>query len=308
MNKIQPKDARYIKLGSGSLFERACIEKDSSIRIDYATVPRDKCLAGEWDDVRQWFIDKQGSDPGAATRHRAQIRDFYEADADMLWVTFYNNRLWWCFAQPDVILLPDDTKVRKTVDGWHSTDVTGEPLDMGYLNGQLLSMQGFRGTICRVKLFDYLVRKINANKSPVEQEVEAARVALTKALTTIIKALPWKEFEMLVDLIFRQAGWQRISQVGKTQKSLDLDLLSPIASERYFVQIKSRAARQQFEAFVNETEGIEEYGRYYFVVHSPYSSLTKDLETDLYKLWLTEDIANLVMQYGLTDWVIAKTL
>lgn len=308
MHKIQPEDARYIKLGKGGQFEQVCIEKDSSICIGYTTVPHDKCLAGDWEGVRQWFIDKQDSDPGAATRHRDQIRDFYEGSAEMLWVTFYQNRMWWCFARPDVILLPDGTKERKTVIGWHNADITGEPLDISRLNGQLLSMQGFRGTICRVKLFDYLVRKINAEKSPAEQEVDAARLALTKALTAIIKTLPWKEFELLVDLIFRQAGWQRISQLGKTQKSLDLDLLSPVANERYCVEIKSRANRQQFEQFKNETEGIEEYGRYYFVVHSPASNLAKDMETDLYKLWLTEDIANLVVQYGLTDWVIAKSM
>ncbi|GAB4533100.1 MAG: hypothetical protein Kow0063_14560 [Anaerolineae bacterium] len=221
-------------------------------------------------------------------------------------MTFYKNRLYWCFAKPGVTLLPDGSKIRHTQDGWKSTDIHDNPLDMGRLSGKLLSMQGFRGTICAVKEFNYLVRKINGEHSPVEQAALDARDALLHALEEIIKRLDWKEFEELTDLIFRQAGWQRISQLGKTQKTLDLDLFSPIANERYLVQVKSKADRKLFEEFQEETAGMDDYTRYYLVVHTPLSNLDKALETDTHKLWLPAGIAGLVVQYGLVDWVIEK--
>jgi hypothetical protein len=308
MNKIKPEDARYIKLGSEGRFEESCIEQTQTIRLDYRTVAHDWCLQGDWDAVRRWWIEEELSEPGAATRHTNQIRDFYEAGEDMLWATFYKNRLWWCFAQTGVHLLPDGTKERHTINGWHDQDIDGKPLDVARLSGQLLSMQGFRGTICRVKLFDYLVRKINDEASPQEQAALDARQALATTLIAIIRNLPWQEFELLIDLIFRQAGWQRLSKVGGEQKTLDLDLWSPIANERYLIQIKSKATRQEFERFKGKTGEMEGYGRCYFIVHSPQGGLEEAAETELHKLWLPEKIADLVVQHGLTDWVIAKAI
>jgi hypothetical protein len=308
MNKIKPQTARYIKLGKGGMFEQVCIEQNNTIRLSYHTVPHHLCLAGNWDAVYRYFIEQKASESGAAARHRDQIKDFYKKGEDTLWVTFYKNRLWWCFAQVEVHLLPDGTKERKTISGWHDTDIGGNPLDAARLSGELLSMQGFRGTICRVKLFDYLIRKINAQISPHEQASLHARKALAASLIAIIRNLPWKEFELLVDLIFRQAGWQRLSEVGGRQKTLDLDLWSPIANERYLIQIKSRATRQEFEQFCKKTAKMEGYARYYFVVHSPFNELRAALETDLHRLWLPENIADLAVQYGLTDWLITKAI
>ena len=291
MDKIQSKDSRYIKLGRGGRFEYACIEQNNSIRLDYHIVQHELCMAGEWEAVRQWLIKEHDSDPGAATSHRNQIKDFYELGTDVLWITFYKNMLWWCYAQPVVNLLDDGTKERDTITGWHNTNINGKPLLISQLNGQLTSMQGFRGTICRVKLHDYLVRKINGEIIPKEQAALEAQQALTNSIVAIVQSLPWKEFELLIDLIFRQAGWQRLSEVGGGQKIFDLDLRSPITNEKYQVQIKSQASRKQFEDFQKDTEGVTEYSRYLFIVHTnPESDLTKSLETELHKLWLVEDI------------------
>jgi hypothetical protein len=305
--RITPSSAFYIKLGHGGEHEQECIKINQTLWLGYREVPHELCLRGEWEEAKAVFMQKEVSDPGAVTRHINQIRTFYEADQDVLWVTFYDNRLWWCFARSGVSLLPDRSKVRHAIDGWKSEDIHGQPLDMGRLSGKLLSMQGFRGTICSVREIEYLVRKINGEQSPVEQTALNARDALVHALEEIIKSLDWKEFELLTDLIFRQAGWQRISQLGKTQKTLDLDLFSPIAGERYLVQVKSRADRRGFEEFQETTQGMEEdYTRFYFVVHTPASDLTAALETDTYRLWLPAQIASLAVQYGLVDWVIEK--
>lgn len=307
MEKINPVNAYYIKLGTGGYREKTCIESESTIWINYPEIPRKLFEAGKWVAVRDLFV-QNGVDPGAATRHKNQVQIFCESGEDTLWITFYKNRLWWCFAQPEVHYSPEGAKSRKTVNGWHSTNIDNDPLEMGQLSGQLLTVQGFRGTLCAVKSFGYLVRKINNETSPEEQAALDARENLVQSLIAIIQHLPWKEFELLTDLIFRQAGWQRLSQLGKTQKTLDLDLMSPISQERYLIQIKSQASRKQFEKFSFETKEIEEFTRYYMIVHTPQPKLTKDLETDTHKLWLPKDIAELVVQYGLTDWVISKAV
>ena len=307
MRKINPNSAFYIKLGSGGDHEHECIKVNNTLWLGYTDVPHELCRDRKWEEVKAVLMRKRGCSPGTATRCVNQICTFYEAGEDVLWVTFHKNQLWWCFARPEITLLPDGSKTRDTRDGWRSTDIHGKPLDMSRLSGKLISMQRYQGTVCSVKEFEYLVRKINGQRSPLEQAALDARDTLAQALEQIIRRLNWKEFELLTDLIFRQAGWQRIGQLGKTQKTLDLDLFSPIANERYLVQIKSRASRKQFEQFQEKTGGMEAFSRYYFVVHSPASNLIKALETEAYKLWLPVEIASLVIQYGLVDWVIEKT-
>ena len=304
--RINPDEALYIKLGSGGRFEKHCIEANHVIRLGYNEIPHDLCLRGDWDAVREIFVQERGSDPGSATRHTNQVKAFYETDVDVLWVTFYNNHLWWCFAEPEITLHPDGSKTRPVKGRWHSTDIDGNPLNMDQLSGSLLSMQGFRGTICSVREFEYLIRKLNAEQSLPEQAAQRAFEGLIEALVAIIQEFNWKEFELLTDLIFRQAGWQRVSQLGKSQKGIDLDLISPIANERYYVQVKSKAGRKVFDDFIERTSALDDYSRYYLVVHTPIGNLTKELETDTHKLWLSDDIARLVVKYGLAEWVMGK--
>jgi hypothetical protein len=306
MQRIRPSSAFYIKLGSRGDHEHECILVTNTLWVGYIDVPLELCQNREWEKVKAMFVQKRGCDPGTATRHVNQLRTFYEAGKDVLWVTFYRNLLWWCFARPEVTLLPDGSKIRYARDGWRSTDIRDNPLDMSRLSGKLTAMQGYQGTICSVKEFEYLVRKINGERPPLEQAAVEARDTLAQTIEQIIKRLNWKEFELLTDLIFRQAGWLRIGQLGKTQKTLDLDLFSPIANERYLVQIKSKAGRRQFEEFQEATSDMDIYSRCYFVVHTPISDLAKTLETDMHRLWLPAEIADLVMRYGLIDWVIER--
>lgn len=303
--KIVPTSAFYIKLGSEGIHAESCLKK-GTLWLGYNEIPHALCLGGKWQEARGIFVEEHNSDPGAATRHANQIKAFYESGENILWITFHKNQLWWCFARPEIVLQSDDSKIRYTVNGWHDADIKGEKIDTNRLSGSLLSVQGFRGTICAVREFEYLVRKINGETSPHEKVAQDNYQNLVYALENIIRDLAWKEFELLTDLIFRQAGWQRVSQLGKTQKTIDLDLLSPIANERYWVQVKSRADKGVFERFLEETSGTGEYSRCYLVVHSPKGKLTKELETETHKLWLPDDIARLTVQYGLADWVIGK--
>jgi hypothetical protein len=303
--KINPSKALYIKLGSSGEWEPECIYKNQTLRLGYIEVDHDICLRGEWDEVAEQLKPIR-SDVGAITRDVNQIRNFYEAEKDVLWVTFHANLLWWCFSMPEVTQLPNKTKVRPVIDKWSCTDVKGHNLQMDQLSGSLLSMQGFRGTICSVREFRYIVNKINGN---MPKEVEEAQVSLLKLenkLEVIIQNLHWKDFEILIDLIFRQAGWQRVGPLGRTQKTLDLDLLSPITGDRYCVQVKSKACLVDFKKYQQEFEDMQGYSKFYFVVHSPSSDLEKITGHNDFELILPHKVARWAIKYGLTEWIIAK--
>src|SRR5205814_988628 len=129
-------------------------------------------------------------------------------------------------------------KIRSVVDRWRCVDLRDQPLLMSSLSGKLLSMQGYRGTICQVRERDYLLARLNAEDRPDVARAKDALIRLHADIEAVIRSLTWRDFEILIDLIFRQAGWNRVSAVGSTIKSIDLDLISPITAERYGVQVK----------------------------------------------------------------------
>ncbi len=305
---IRPMHALYIKLGQGGSWENECINETSTLRLGYQEASHELCLKGNW-DVVQKELKAIRKDDGAATRDMNQIRLFYESDETVLWTTFFGDRLYWCFSRHEITLLPDMSKTRPVVDQWRSTDTSGKPLQKNQLSGKLLSMEGFRGTICSVKEFDYLVQKINGQVNRETTEAVEALSTLEQKIEALIRGLHWKDFETLVDLIFRQAGWQRVGVLGETAKTIDLDLLSPITSERYAVQIKSKASRAEFETYQRRFTDMQGYNRLYFVVHTPSNDLMEaepKLSEEI-KLLLPDKIAHLAVMYGLADWVIAKT-
>lgn len=168
--------------------------------------------------------------------------------------------------------------------------------------------QGFRGTICSVKAIDYLKCRLCDEVLPsVTNAVEQLR-DLTKSLVPLICGMNWKDFELLCDLIFANAGWQRQSTLGGTEKSIDLDLMSPVTHRRLFVQVKSESTKETFQSYLKAFAEMEQYDEMYFVVHSPKgdtSTWSNDCDHKI-KVFDAEDIARLTVSAGLTDWLIKK--
>ena len=106
--------------------------------------------------------------------------------------------------------------------------------------------------------------------------------------------------------IFRQAGLRRVSPLGETLKTLDLELVSPLTGERYGVQIKSRADLQEFERYKSEFEHMSDFTRFYFVVHTPGLGLDTVAAKGRFEIMLPKQLARLTTQAGLIDWVLDK--
>jgi len=306
-DKISPSKVLYIKLGSKGKWEHECIHETQTLRFGYNSVSHEACLNGDWEKVRD-SLNKIRDDQGAITRDLNQIKEFYTAEDDVLWITFHGNVLWWCFSKPKIILHSDNRKTRSVIGEWKNKDINGKILSNHRLKGSLVSIQGFQGTICSVKDSKYTIRKINAEEDPEVKKAEETFQKLKEDITPLIKRLDSKDFEILIDLMFRQAGWERVGELGGTQKTLDLDLISPIDKERYCIQIKSKSNLAKFEKYKNKFKDMEGYSRFYYVVHSPEPNLENavDIETEEFKLMLPDEISHLAIKYGLADWIIGK--
>ncbi|MDN2677678.1 restriction endonuclease [Janthinobacterium sp. SUN033] len=307
---IAPSAFRFIKLGEQGYWEKSCIE-DGTLRLGYESPHHTESLAGDWGTVQDFWLTVRIGDHKEATVKRDinQVKDFYELDSNSLWFTFYNRKLWWCFAQPEVTELEDMSRIRKTLNGWSCTDLKGRELTVQNLDGRVTTVQGFRGTICslRPELHEYLTSKINGATTKDVDDALAHLISLTESMKLLVQGLWWKDFELLTDLIFSQAGWQRTSELGKTQKSIDLDMLSPVTGRRAYVQVKSSANIAMLNASIDEFKAMEAFDELFFVAHTTDRGIqeftTEDQRIHVMDL---DRIANLVINSGLVRWLINK--
>lgn len=225
---VNPKKIRFIKLGEGGKWETSCIG-DGTVRLGYQSPHHAASLRGDWDVVREFWLDVRNGNKGAATRDVNQIRDFYELGADDVWITFHNKYLYWCRADGAVRELADGSRSRLAIGGWQNTDVKGNELRIDRLDGRVSKVRGYQGTICAVELPEYVVRKINGDVQTDVAAADGALKDLRNHAAVLIQGLGWKDFELLVELVFSRAGWQRFSVVGATEKDTDLDLVAPLS-------------------------------------------------------------------------------
>ena len=300
--KIKPTRALYIKLGRKGSWEKECLE-NGILRFGYKETPFKAAKSGDWETVHSFWLANRG-DQGTATRDVKQIRCYFEAGDDTLWITFSGGLLWWCFAKPGVKLHPDGHgSYRTTVDGWRNTDIDGGKLSFEKLSGNLLKVQAFQGTICDVREFEYLKRKLNGQLLPEVEEAVKAENQMVRNIIPLMRLLTWQDFELLVDLVFSNSGWRRVGQVGKTQKTVDIELILPTTGERAFVQIKSSAGKRDLADYLERLKASVAYDRMFFVWHS---GDVGEVEASDVALIGPERLARMVFDAGLTSWLRAK--
>lgn len=304
--RIQAQKAFFIKLGRSGSWAQECIN-NSTLRLGFKNPHHQKCVEGDWDFIRNYWKNDIHKTDGKATETTNQIRNFYESEADVLWITFHNRKLYWCFSKREITELEDGTRIRPCKGSWSCKDINGNELTVEALSSKLTKTQAFQGTICNIKELDYLKRRLNGTKLPSVIRAEKAYKELKDSLIDLIKNLTWQDFELLIDLIFSYSGWKRIETLGKTQKSIDLDLMSPVTGKRAFVQVKSTSDLPTFQEYVDQFKNMNQYDEMYFVVHSPKKNL-EGYDGDHSEIIISVDrIANLSINSGLADWIISKS-
>lgn len=296
---------RYIKLGEGGNWEAECLDK-GIVRLGFGSSKGERfhlCIDGRWDELTKSFI-AEGKDKGTATRFTNETRLFFEDDGSALWITFIGESLCWGFLKRT---LPkrhaDGDGVWRTVaGGWRSTDLNGEQLTKDRLSGALTKLAAYRGTSCNVDVAEYVIRRINGQKTAeVERAVDALK-AMKSSVLELMRLLRPRDFETLVDLVFSTSGWRRQGIVGKTQKTLDLDLTLPSTGERAFVQVKSKTTSGELAEYVAKLDELGPYDKMFYVYHSGEAHTDDDRVIVINP----EKLAELVLDAGLANWLIRK--
>lgn len=315
MKKIEFENAFYIKLGRKGEWEKYSIDKEKirkgKIRLGWVNQSLEDMNQRNWEKLKDEIREEMGN-KGAATKDFNALRNICESTKRDIWITFYLSRMWWCRVSDGGIEKDNISKYRRVDGSWSDKNLEGQLLSLDQIPGKLSMLQGFRGTVCKVKETDTLRRLLNNERSAEYLEIEKSKKSLIKQVEKGIKNLHWKDFELLVDLLFRQTGWRRISVLGETMKLIDLELEEPITGDLYQVQVKSRASKNDFEKYVNQFKNNSErfpnkkIRKLYFVVHSPEKDLLNyqvDKKGNV-ELLLPDSLAKMTVSYGLVDWLL----
>lgn len=307
--EIAPTRVRYIKLGDKGGWERECL-KEGIARFGFGTERSEKfelCNAGQWDQLKLAFLEED-KDKGTATRFTNELKLLWEDQSNILWVTFIEDSFCWGFFEQGGPWRHQGGhgSYRKVRDGWCSKDLKGLALPKNSLPGFITKLTAYRGTSCALDPVQtrYIVQRINGQKSPELEKSIEAMAHLKTALVGIIRMLDPDDFELLVDLVFLTSGWRRLSVVGGTQKTTDLDLVLPSTGDRAFVQVKSHTTVAQFNDYVQRLSDSQHYNRMFYVYHSSPHEITSADET-ITVIGPTE-IAAMTINAGLTEWVMQK--
>jgi len=296
----------FIRLGRESNWAKNCIEK-GTLTLGYSSELHENCLNGDWDTVLEYWT-KKCKTKGKAKDYTNQIQSFYTADSKVLWVTFWERKLYYCFSTPEITEVnKGGERERKTINGWSCKDIENNDLTFDRLSTKLTKTQGYQGTICEIKEIEYLKNKINCSSSEITKIVKVKKEELIDAIIPLLKDLNWYDFELLVDLIFTYSGWKRIETLGKTQESIDLDLQLPINNKRAFVQVKSKSTFKEYSDYKDDFENMNQYDEFYYFVNCADKKLIDDSRNYGSQIYTDKTLAGLVLKSGLLDWLIEKT-
>ena len=316
--KINPWDAqiiRYIKLGEGGKWAGECFE-EGRIRLGFSSGLQniyDYANNGRWNDVRQYWQER-GLKPGVVTSYTNQMQEFFEDDGSTLWVTIENGCIYYGFSDGGLITpslgetLRDDSSSFRSMseNGWSNLDKDGNLLRIDRLHGALTQVAGFRGTICsfRPGSEEYLRLKLKGELSEDVARAQATRGELIENIKPLIKSLTWRDFEILVELIFSSSGWRRTSSTGGVQKTIDIQLENSVTGDSAFVQVKSTTTQAELNEYIGVHTNSSHFSRMFFVYHTSRSELSSSDKS--VSVWNLQKVSEQVLTNGLVDWVINR--
>lgn len=297
--------AFYIKLGRGGEWEEDSIAS-GLLRFGWIHQSVDDINNKRWSLIEQQLREAHWTSPGQATRAFNGLRSICESTQSDVWISFHKAKLWWARVSPTPVARDSVSMYRTIIGEWSDKNIQGKLLVATELPGKLAQLQAYRWTMCSVQHKEILQRVLEGSVSPKALAIARQRNLLAAELTDAIRDLHWKDFETLVDLVFRDSGWIRVSVLGQQAKAYDLELREPITGDRCVVQVKSTAGRSDLTETVQQFSE-EDFRRVFFVVHSPAPDLVGAVELpDHVKLVPPEDLALRVIDAGLTTWLQDK--
>lgn len=314
-------NSRYIKLGGGnSGIEAECIAKNIAY-IGFGT-DNDELyeLAANrrWDDFYSHKLSTDSSGSASARKQRAtsatnQVKAFFEADEDLIWITFHGGYLYHGRFSRQSIPAQNFNMggcTRQLQGSWLNTDANKIALKIENLSGLLTKIRGFQGTSCALSddQHAYLNRRLSGKVPEFITVIDKARREMESGVLAAIQSLQPSDFELLVEIVFSRT-WRRVGKAGGNEAFTDIIYENPLKpGQNFAVQVKSEGRTRELLDYCSHAQA-KRYEHFYFVFHTPaIDSISNDLELPK-NLEVVDGctLAGLVIDSGLVYWLKEKT-
>jgi hypothetical protein len=149
-----PNSVRYVKNGEGGLWWAAA-KTHRQIHLGWRDVPPDLLKTADLPAIEKLIRSIHGAKPGA-TQDFNQLRTLLDHPSQHLWVTFQDDRMWWCTVH-DVIETNPDGESKKRGNFWLTCALPWSDSSIGGLRhlaitdlpGIVTTTAGYQGTVCK---------------------------------------------------------------------------------------------------------------------------------------------------------------
>ena len=308
---LKQASLRYVKNGEGGQWWQAA-KANGQIHGGWPNIPHELLLNPDFDLIKR-KIDDSIKNQGAAKRDFNQLRCLLDRPSQHIWITFEDGYMWWCIVRDRVEINPHGMDRNKghfwlVCDGsWSNCSIKGKLLAIADLPGTVAVVAGFKGVVAMPKYWEAILRIIQDEKDRDVAKAADARGDYERAVEKIVKRLPPKDFEQLIDLVLARTGWTRIATLGGNREGIDVEVENLTAGEIAFVQVKCSATQAMLDSYIGLfNERRERYARMIFAVHSPNGKLAPPRACPEVQVWTGDKLARLVVRLGLGEWVASK--
>jgi hypothetical protein len=306
-----PQDSvRYVKNGTGGQWWRAA-EANHQIHLGWSRIPHELLLNSDLVAIERKIFEYT-KDKGAAKRDFQQLRCLLDVPSQHIWITFEDDCMWWCTVRDGAEMNPLGMDKHNgnfwlvCERPWSNRSIKGKLLAISDLPGSVTAAAGFRGTVCRPRDWQAILRIIRGEEDPDVAKAADARSDYERAVYEIVKRLTPKDFEQLIDLVLARSGWTRISTLGGTREGIDVEAENLTADEIAFVQVKSSSTQAELNRYIGLfKKRRDRYARMIFAVHSPKGKVQPPAGLPV-QVWTGEKVARLVVRLGLGPWVESR--
>jgi hypothetical protein len=286
---------------------------NGQIHAGWSNIPHDLLMNPDYEAIRQHerdYYTKLGKPKGPAVAAANALWRLLHEPSQHIWVTFEEGRTWWCTVRDGAVINPTGED-EHSGNFWLVCDrrwsdeslVHKRKLAIPILPGTVAAAAGFKATVAKPRAWETILRIIRDEQDEDAIKAANARASYVAAIENMVKRLHWKDFELLIDLVFARTGWTRISVLGATQKDIDMEVQNLTADEIAFVQVKSSADQATLVDYIDRFEAqSDRYARMIFAVHDP-QGLSPPTDDPRVQVWTGERIAQLVVRLGLGEWV-----
>jgi hypothetical protein len=310
---------RYIKLGAGNAHAEHCINEGKIILGFWTYLPEmfNACLNKDWKSVeeiirQQRTLGNGGREPRSVVNDLRQVKEFFDDDGSIIWITFHNRKMYWGLGTPVAAEFVEVKEIgheklclRNMSFPWSNFNFNGDPLLMDDIAGNIAMTSQYQGTICKIDDVNYIKRRIRGENSEIYVQTKNAIDNLLDDIADGLKKLNPRDFELLVEMIFVNTGWRRVGFSGGTEELVDMILTRPSlvdhTNEVVAVQVKSTTNQREYEKYEKAIGAT--YKNAFYVYHTGRISR---IESGQMKLLDAISLAPLILKTGLTDWLLER--